>query len=152
MLGHGARPGRILPTESIPRDRLRDLCRELESSGLAKALSARLLARTPANGTERTQRSDLLPDRVRYRLDGRRRRGPAAPHVDSEQFRPAPFAMTNQAGCRVASCQDAGYGRRASGPSAPDIAAAMAFVCTPAENRRRPSARRGWTRRELSPR
>jgi hypothetical protein len=47
------------------------------------------------------QRSNLLPDRVRYRLDGRRRRGPAAPHVDSEQFRPAPFAMTNQAGCGV---------------------------------------------------
>src|SRR5262245_65053394 len=52
MLGHGARPGGILPTESIPRDGLRDLRRELESPGLAKALSARLLARRPANGTK----------------------------------------------------------------------------------------------------
>jgi hypothetical protein len=52
MLGHGARPGGILPTESIPRDGLRDLRRELESPGLAKALSARLLARSSANGTK----------------------------------------------------------------------------------------------------
>src|SRR5262245_18754686 len=48
MLGHGARPGGILPAESIPRDGLRDLRRELESPRLAKALSARLLARSSA--------------------------------------------------------------------------------------------------------
>src|SRR5207244_13472162 len=33
------------------------------------------------------QRSDLLADRVCYRLGGRRWSGSAAPHVDSEQFR-----------------------------------------------------------------
>src|SRR5262245_51253914 len=98
MLGHGARPGGILPTESIPRDGLRDLRRELESPGLAKALSARLLARRPANGTERTQRSDLLPDLVRYRLDVRRRRGPAAPHVDLRTIQVCPSAMTKSGG------------------------------------------------------
>ena len=51
-----------------------------------------------------------------------------------------------------ASCQDAGHGRHASAPSAPDIAAAMACVCRPAENRRRPAAQHGWTRSELSQR
>jgi hypothetical protein len=45
MHGHGARPRRILLPESIPRHRLRDLRRELESPRRAKAQSARLLAR-----------------------------------------------------------------------------------------------------------
>jgi hypothetical protein len=46
MLGHGARPWGILPAESIPRDGLRDLRRELESPRHAKAVSARLLSLT----------------------------------------------------------------------------------------------------------
>jgi hypothetical protein len=42
--------GNLLP-ESIARDGLRDLRRELESPGIPKALSARLLARRAANGS-----------------------------------------------------------------------------------------------------
>jgi hypothetical protein len=49
MLGHGARPWGILPAESIPRDGLRDLRRELESPRHAKAISARLLSLTTYN-------------------------------------------------------------------------------------------------------
>src|SRR5262249_51048409 len=37
MHGHGARPGRILPTQSIPRDGVWRLCRELESPRVAQA-------------------------------------------------------------------------------------------------------------------
>jgi hypothetical protein len=43
--GHGARPWGILLPESIPRNRLRDLRRELERARRAKAQSARLLER-----------------------------------------------------------------------------------------------------------
>jgi hypothetical protein len=49
MLGHGARPWGILPAESIPRDGLRDLRRELESPRRAKAVGVCLgLAATGA--------------------------------------------------------------------------------------------------------
>src|SRR6516164_1747953 len=58
MLGHGARHRRILPTESIPRDGLRDVRRQLECTRCAKALSARLLAKSHA-----PQRAHNLDDR-----------------------------------------------------------------------------------------
>jgi hypothetical protein len=48
MLGIGARHRRILPTESISRDGLRDALRQLECAQFAKALSAHLLANRSA--------------------------------------------------------------------------------------------------------
>ena len=43
MLRHATGPRGILPTQSIPRERLWDFCGELESTRGAKAISARLL-------------------------------------------------------------------------------------------------------------
>ena len=39
-----------------------------------------------------------MADRVRYRLDGRRRRGPAAPHVDSGQYTGLPICHDESGG------------------------------------------------------
>jgi len=60
MHGHGARPWGLLLPESIPRDGLRDLRRELEFPRLAQALSARQLARSSANGTEQIEPSSRI--------------------------------------------------------------------------------------------
>jgi hypothetical protein len=60
MHGHGARPWGLLLPESIPRDGLRDLRRELGFPRLAQALSARQLARSWANGTEQIEPSSRI--------------------------------------------------------------------------------------------
>src|SRR3989442_1112574 len=60
MHGHGARPWGLLLPESIPRNGLRDLRRELEFPRLAQALSARQLAPRLANGTEQIEPSSRI--------------------------------------------------------------------------------------------
>jgi hypothetical protein len=66
MLGHGARYRRFLPTESIPRDGLRDVRRQLECTHRAKALSARVLAKShvPQRARNPDDRSSLKNDRL----------------------------------------------------------------------------------------
>src|SRR5262249_53633242 len=66
MLGDGTRRRGILPTESIPRDSLRDVRRQLECTRCAKALSARLLAKShaPQRAHDRDDRPSLRNGRL----------------------------------------------------------------------------------------
>src|SRR5262249_52878114 len=66
MLGDGTRSRGILPTESLPRDGLRDVRRQLECTRCAQALSARLLAKShaPQRAHDRDDRPSLRNGRL----------------------------------------------------------------------------------------